>query len=169
MKQIDLGQAVGILANIGVIAGIVFLAIEVAQNTESLEETRNLAIAQAQQDRASDLDESFRSLANSDFLPAIFLKYQQQGISALTDEEQLRFLWQSCSGISRLDTLHAWYERGYVEEDEYDVVFRQVVLGFSERWRDLAIAPIRPAFRREVERIYEQAGLSVTFPENSRC
>jgi len=66
MKKFDLGQTISILANVGVIAGIVFLAIEVAQNTESLEETRNLAIAQAQQDRASDLDESFRSLANSE-------------------------------------------------------------------------------------------------------
>jgi hypothetical protein len=33
MKKIDLGQAVTILANIGVIAGIVFLVIEIRQNT----------------------------------------------------------------------------------------------------------------------------------------
>ncbi len=37
MKKIDLGQTVGILANVGVIAGIVFLAIEIHQNTRSLE------------------------------------------------------------------------------------------------------------------------------------
>jgi hypothetical protein len=28
MKKIDVGQTIGILANIGVVAGIVFLAIE---------------------------------------------------------------------------------------------------------------------------------------------
>ena len=32
MKKIDLGQTVGILANIGVIAGIIFLGVELQQN-----------------------------------------------------------------------------------------------------------------------------------------
>jgi len=36
MKKIDLSQAVTILANIGVIAGIVFLAMELQQNTQQL-------------------------------------------------------------------------------------------------------------------------------------
>ena len=39
MKKIDLGQTLSILANLGVIAGIVFLAIEVRQNQESLEQS----------------------------------------------------------------------------------------------------------------------------------
>ena len=34
MKKIDLGQTITILANVGVIAGIVFLAIELRQNNE---------------------------------------------------------------------------------------------------------------------------------------
>ncbi len=37
MKKMDLGQAIGVLANIGVIANIVFLAIEINQNTRSEE------------------------------------------------------------------------------------------------------------------------------------
>ena len=37
MKKIDLGQAFSILANIGVIAGIVFLAIELRQNNRLLD------------------------------------------------------------------------------------------------------------------------------------
>ena len=36
MKKLDLGQAITILANVGVIAGIVFLAIELRQNNELL-------------------------------------------------------------------------------------------------------------------------------------
>jgi len=36
MKKIDLAQAITILANIGVIAGIVFLAVELNQNSEQL-------------------------------------------------------------------------------------------------------------------------------------
>ena len=37
MKKIDLGQGLTILANIGVLIGIAFLAIEIRQNTTSLE------------------------------------------------------------------------------------------------------------------------------------
>jgi len=37
MKKIDIGQIVGILANFGVIAGIVFLVLETRQNNELLE------------------------------------------------------------------------------------------------------------------------------------
>jgi hypothetical protein len=36
MKKIDLGQAIQILANLGVLAGIVFLALEVSQNTNAI-------------------------------------------------------------------------------------------------------------------------------------
>ena len=36
MKKTDLGQVIGIVANIGVIAGIVFLAIELRQNNDFL-------------------------------------------------------------------------------------------------------------------------------------
>ena len=37
MKKLDLGQAIGILANVGVIAGIVFLGLELRQNNSLLE------------------------------------------------------------------------------------------------------------------------------------
>lgn len=37
MKKFDLGQTVGLLANLGVIAGIVFLGLELHQNNEVLE------------------------------------------------------------------------------------------------------------------------------------
>ena len=46
MKEIDLGQALGLLANVGVVAGIVFLGLELRQNT-------NIAQATASQNMAS--------------------------------------------------------------------------------------------------------------------
>ncbi len=35
MKKLDLGQTIGILANVGVIAGIIFLAVEIDQSTKA--------------------------------------------------------------------------------------------------------------------------------------
>jgi hypothetical protein len=37
VKKIGLGQTISVLANIGVIAGIVFLGIELQQNNDCLE------------------------------------------------------------------------------------------------------------------------------------
>ncbi len=37
MKKLDLSQTIGILANLGVIAGIVFLGVELRQNNDLLE------------------------------------------------------------------------------------------------------------------------------------
>jgi hypothetical protein len=64
MKKIDVGQMISILANFGVIAGIVFLAMEVRQNTAALD--REVALSSA--------DTLFGQVANSDYLPEILEK-----------------------------------------------------------------------------------------------
>ena len=65
MKNIDLGQAIQTIANLGVIAGIAFLAIEIHQNQLELEEAnsinRAVALREAQQDFSH-----FRSLIAQD-------------------------------------------------------------------------------------------------------
>ena len=51
MKKIDLGQAITILANVGVITGIVFLAFELRQNNELLEAQSSYAQRSVERDR----------------------------------------------------------------------------------------------------------------------
>jgi hypothetical protein len=47
MKKIDLGQTINTLANLGVLVGIVFLAVEIGQNQESLERANDISLAAA--------------------------------------------------------------------------------------------------------------------------
>lgn len=49
--------------------------------------------------------------------------------------------------------VHSWYEAGYVDEEFYAVNFRDVVREMAPRWEAIGIWPIRPAYRKEVERI----------------
>ena len=42
MRKIDLGQAISILANVGILISIVFLAIEVSQNRASIEDANEI-------------------------------------------------------------------------------------------------------------------------------
>lgn len=47
----DLGQTLQIIANIGVLVGLVFLAMELSQNTDAMRSHRNEAEISAKSDR----------------------------------------------------------------------------------------------------------------------
>ena len=64
MKKIDLGQTITILANLGVIAGIVFLAIEVRQNQASLDQANQI-------DRAAILTDAMANFGEFRYATAL--------------------------------------------------------------------------------------------------
>jgi len=66
VKKIDLGQAITILANLGVIAGIVFLAIEVRQNDASLQQANEMNRAAILTDIMSSFSEFRYEIAGSE-------------------------------------------------------------------------------------------------------
>jgi hypothetical protein len=84
MKKIDLGQTITILANIGVVAGIVFLAIEIQQNTRSLEMNAYQDLIGQINDFASAIrdDPDVNILANSDMPLAELSAEDRQRVTA---------------------------------------------------------------------------------------
>jgi hypothetical protein len=58
MKKLDLSQTITILANLGVIAGIVFLVIELQQNNELLQTQAGYILAQNRVSHSKRLQES---------------------------------------------------------------------------------------------------------------
>jgi hypothetical protein len=83
MKKIDLGQTITILANIGVIAGIVFLAVELNQNNQLLE-------AQTRRDRLEVRTAATPYLLNTiDIAP---LEYKARLGEPLDPEEEWYYL-----------------------------------------------------------------------------
>ena len=89
MKKIELGQIIGILANFGVIAGIVFLAIEIGQNQSSLEEANTINRLSADAETLAYFSAHRSLVAQDEQLAQIWL----DGTSgeALTPVEALRF------------------------------------------------------------------------------
>jgi hypothetical protein len=82
MKKIDLGQTIQMLANIGVIAGIAFLAVEISQNTGMLE-------AQMEQGRAELAVAMATSDYDSEYMPEILMLVDEGAI--LTGEQLYRY------------------------------------------------------------------------------
>jgi len=81
LKKIDLGQTITILANVGVIAGIIFLGVELRQNNE-------LMAAEARFNRVMMSNEGWRSLAENGDLTE--LRVRAWNNEALTEAEQIR-------------------------------------------------------------------------------
>ena len=81
MKKLDLGQTITILANVGVIAGIVFLGVELRQNNELME-------SQARFNRLSIQTGSNTLVAENAGLAAILAKANKN--EELTDAERLQ-------------------------------------------------------------------------------
>ena len=108
MKRLDLGQTISILANVGVIAGIVFLGIELRQNNELMEE-------EAQRARAESLRQSLVMMAENGELAAMYLK-DREG-AELSDVEKHR--------------LGSWMLRGVVG---YQTSFQQLPREALESW-----------------------------------
>jgi hypothetical protein len=163
----SLGEFVGAIA---VVATLVYLAIQVRHskeameaNTQSLEEGRKLARVEAQQRWTEMFNDSLIAVRESDYMPAIFYKRQEEGFDALIPEEQTRLWFDSLATITRLDNLLSQYQQGFLADDVYEHNFVNIVRGQIEHWREAGV-PIetrRPAFQAEVERILaEEVGPS---------
>ena len=83
MKKIDVGQIVQVLANIGVIAGLAFLAVEIRNQTSSIQSASVQAVTNASA-------EALRELASDADLSRIKRKGDAD-IKALDDDEAYRY------------------------------------------------------------------------------
>ncbi len=84
MKKIDLGQTITILANVGVIAGIVFLGVELRQNNE-------LMAADARFNRLNIATESMTILAENPDLAEFLLKANAGEVLAPNEQARLDY------------------------------------------------------------------------------
>jgi len=85
MNIIDLGRAISILADIGVIASIAFLALQLRQNNK-------LMSAEARQSRTESSEAAFRAMAENADLAEIFVKaHQGQKLSAVEGQRFMAY------------------------------------------------------------------------------
>ncbi len=117
MKKLDLGQTVTIFANVGIIAGIVFLGIELQQNNALLGAEARATRAQVRMD-GSDL-----VLSNPELIRAFA---RQQSGESLSELDQM-YLNLAANGVFvRWEYVYGEFREGLIEEDSVPV----------ENWRD---------------------------------
>ena len=135
------------LANLGVLIGIVFLAFEINQNTEAIHsQTRATIYSGAQAELWKNIE-----------YPRITLNFRRTEEPLTADEKVQLDAWLTASMRARE---FAWleYKSGNIDqaywEAELEVI--RIVLG-TERtrywWRELARPAFHPEFAKEVDRI----------------
>jgi len=112
MKKIDLGQMMTILANLGVIGGIVFLGIELRQNNELMEaEARTTT---------GDLGLQFAlNLSQNPSLAAVIAKVGRD--EPLTEAEDIQLYGLGLYVLRALERSYNEMVRGALSEEDFNV------------------------------------------------
>lgn len=145
MKKIDVGRTLHTLANLGVIVGIVFLAVELNQNNQLL---RNEARYNLQLSRSGELDDLWRNPELSDLMA----KAREGG--ALTDGEQRRLRSFILSRFVRWEWYYEQYREGFVEQSNLPVEAWRIMLAnnpWATKYFDEYKRVFSPDFVRFVE------------------
>ena len=121
MKKIDLGQSMTILANLGVIAGIFFLAVEVQQNTGMME-------AQTRDSVTSKQIEYYLTISQNEFAADTLTKGRLGQLNA-ESTEATAFFFMTTSLFRTWENEWYQYDKGLFEEQEF--------LARSNNWAQL--------------------------------
>ena len=130
-------------ANVGVIAGLILLILEVRHANE-------LAELAAYRNRGAEIQEAWTALSLSPQLAEIFVKVEQGGIGALNDVERTQLRAWEFGRMSRMQNQFYDYQHGYLDTDVEEDSLMNAALAL-ERWNELGIVVPDPDFRHVIQ------------------
>ena len=122
-----------LVANLGVVAGIVFLVIEIRQNTESQDEFIRVARANAYQARAFAASSLWSNYASSPEVIDTIVTFDKGGgwdspteaLDTMSDQDRWRQYYIALSQVAILDNNFYQYNEGYLDADRYQRIDAQ--------------------------------------------
>jgi len=154
-----IGEIVG---GFGVVASLIYLSVQIRQNTHAMDEGRRLALAQTYQMRADALQQMVVKAATSE-IGAIIVKLTEDGypedvsaLDRLSAEELGRFRLWHIAQQTHWDNLFFQYQQGFLDEEYVNESFRERTVRLAPVWRALGISGGRPSFLQEIERLEKE-------------
>ena len=150
MNSEKLSSWLGVLANFGVLVGILFLAIEVRQTRDAVMGATYLARASAQEDWG-------KWVADSDHVVFATMRWADSEFSALSPEDQARLLPTVEAAFHRMDGIYYQYELGLLPEEYYETTFSRLMEVWVPRWKESGfldrrwVVP-RPSFQADIDK-----------------
>ena len=160
MTLIELGALGEFLGSIAVLATLVYLSVQIRQNTRTIQASEKLALAQTYQMRSDALQTMVVQAAGSSHLSPIITKLTHAGypedagaLDQLTDDERGRFrLWQIAQQ-THWDNMYFQFQQGFIDEEYYRDSFRERVGRLAPTWAALNVPIPRSSFAKEIEQI----------------
>jgi hypothetical protein len=155
MNWAAIGATGEVLGALAVFITLIYLAYQIRQNTRSMDENRQLAITQSQQDWTAMFNQAMISMAESDFIAKIMLEVGTGKVSELNTEEKVRLSYHMTAMAARLDMMFLQYQNGFLPQETYDATFVNSIRTFGPLMVDLnaGLSMRRPSFVKELERI----------------
>ena len=156
-----LGEFVGAIA---VVATLIYLSVQIRQNTRSMAEGKTLALAQTYQMRADALQDMMVRAADSQHVAPIIIKLTEAGypeditgLDQLTVEERGRLRQWQIAQRTHWDNMFYQYQQGFLDDEYYRDEFKVRVARLAPTWQALGLAG-RGSFDEEIEKILAAEG-----------
>lgn len=108
MRTEQLNSWLTLAANLAVLAGIIFLAIEISQNTDMMRTQMNQSRAELAMNEAE-------SMYNSDYIPALLTKIRQGGEVSAEERERYGHLFRALN--RNWDNQLRQYREGFLDDN----------------------------------------------------
>jgi hypothetical protein len=160
MTIAELGALGELVGAIGVIASLIYLSVQVRQNTRAMKENKRLALAQTYQIRADALQSMLVDAASSQTIGPLIVKLTQMGypeditaLDRITPLERGIFKqWQIAQHI-HWDNMYYQYQQGFLDPEYYEGEFKVRVRRLAPTWQALGLTGGRPSFKDEIARV----------------
>jgi hypothetical protein len=140
---------------IAVVATLVYLSMQVRQNTKSMGESRELAIAQNYENRSQAAAQHFLQKMDSPYFKETSLFLTPD--SSENEVSKQRMIVSLRWWMTTTDNIHYQYEKGFADQDYYETSLVSIVKMAAPKWRAAGIEENRTSFKIEVDRILAEA------------
>ena len=146
MNMEKLNNWLSLVANLGVVVGIIALIAE-------LNHSSRLAEVSAFQNRMTEIQEAYVQLALSDDLAELIEKYESEGIHSLSPTEFRRLNAWETGVINRMQGQYFQYQQGFLDRSSIDSTLDFIVSDAWSRWSDLGLTNAFdiPEWQNEIE------------------
>jgi hypothetical protein len=148
----ELGSIGELIGAIAVFATLLYLALQIRQNTIA---TR----AQIHQARADQAQDYFLFTAGTREFASILnkVKYDPENLSLLDDEERIQFQHYVVATTLRFENTYYQWKQGFLSEDLYERNVRVTKMWFPI-WKELGMFPSDSEYGQELHRIDSAGG-----------
>ncbi len=167
MTILELGALGEFLGSIAVLATLVYLSVQIRQNTRSMDEGKKLALAQTYQMRSDALQMMLVHAADSEYIGPIITKLTGAGypedigaLEDLTQEDRGRFRQWQIAQQTHWDNMFFQYQQGFIDDEYYRDSFRERVRRLAPTWKALNLTGARSSFVDEIDDILAEDSCS---------